>query len=203
MEEKKSNTLTVFKKNTKKTILIVGCLGILIGLCVYFNVIEHPTEDIPLNVPTEEDQPIDFENSIFGKDISAEEAQMLVFEKYSNNNLRIVGAVVQEVNNDYIIIKTYRAGENNSSIVEEKRINIIKDTPVFETIISSEHSSDAGEERITTKKTVSSLEKGDFVVIECKENKNTKESEILNAVMFIKDVVVEEPDDMLPVLEKE
>ena len=201
MEEKKSNTF----------LIVVACLIVLlVGLYIYStSVNEQPVGDNPSNVvvptnepenePIKEDQPIDFENSIFGEEISVEEAQGLVFEKYSNNNLRIVGAVIQEVNNDHLIIKTYRAGEGTNSIVEEKRINITKDTPVFETIMSFEYLPDAGDERIITKKTVSSLQKGDFVVIECAEDKITKDTKILTAVMITKDVIVEEEnfDDIL------
>ena len=104
-----------------------------------------------------------------------------------------MGAVIQEVNNDYLIIKTYRAGEGTTSIVEEKKINITKNTPVFETVMSFEHSSDAVNERTTTKKTVSSLQKGDYIVIECAEDKNMKDTSVLIAVMITKDVIEELP----------
>ena len=202
MEEKKSNTF----------LIVAVCLTVLlVGLYVYITGVgESPAGDnpssisVPTNEPIKEDQPIDFEDSIFGEEISVEEAQGLVFEKYSNNNLRIVGAVIQEVNNDHLIIKTYRAGEGTTSIVEEKRINITNNTLVFETVMSFEYSPEAGDERITTKKTVSSLQKGDHVVIECAEDKNMKDTEVLTAIMITKDVImVEEPDEMLPTQETE
>lgn len=122
------------------------------------------------------------------------EARSLIYEKCSNDNLRIVSAVVQEVNSDYINIKTYRAGEGTTSIVEEKRINITSDTPVFEIMMSF---GDFGWlDHTATKKTIASLKKGDHTIIECEEDKSMKDAEEFTAIMITKDVFLEEEFDL-------
>lgn len=123
----------------------------------------------------------------FDENTNLEEARGMIYEKYSNNNLRIVGAIIQEVNNDHIIVKIYRAGEGTSSIVEEKKINITNNIPVFETVMSPENLDD---EPVTTKKTIDSLKKGDHVVIECAEDKSAKNANEFTALIITKDVLV-------------
>jgi hypothetical protein len=122
---------------------------------------------------------------VFKDGMNRMEAQGLIFEKYTNHNVRIVGAVVQEVNGDNIVIRTYRAGEGTSTVVKDKKIYTFNDTPVFETQRSLESKGTP----VETRKKVDSLTKGDFLVIECAEDESMKDAPELTAVMIMKDVV--------------
>jgi len=175
-----SETITGLDSNTQYMFRMRGyrpdLSGVDIGAWKYF------TTDYDTSV----DQCSDFD---FSEITTIEEAESLIYEKCSNNNLRIVGAIIQEINSDYIDIKTYRAGEGTTSIVTEKKINITSNTPVFETTVSLDSHS---HESVTTKKTIASLEIGDFTVIECEEDESMEDAEEFTAILITKDVFIED-----------
>ena len=172
------------KKILYITIFIFVVCMIVIG---YNKQSDNKKVNTDTNINNEEQAEVEITTIEFDENTNLEEARGMIYEKYSNNNLRIVGAVIQEVTSDYVIVKTYRAGEGTTSIVEEKKINITKDVPVFETIMSP---GNLDNEPATTKKTVTSLNVGDHVVIECAEDKSAKDSDEFTALIITKDIMV-------------
>ena len=168
-----------------KPLFILLFLVFIVGL-VIVGYKQFENKQVDTNTNNDEQVEVEITTIEFGENTNLEEAQGKIYEKYSNNNLRIVGAIIQEVNADYIIVKTYRAGEGTSSIVEEKKINITSNTPVFETVMSMDSLSDP----VTTRETAASLKAGDHVVIECADDKSMKDSNEFTALIITKDVLI-------------
>ena len=173
------------EKNKKILYIIVFVFVVFIMVIGYK---QSDNKKVDTNINNEEQ--VETATIEFGENTNIEEARGIIYKKYSNNNLRIVGAIIQEVTSDYVIVKTYRAGEGTTSIVEEKKINITSNTPVFETIISFSQQEDLDNEPVTTRKTIASLKAGDHVVIECEEDKSAKDSDEFTALIITKDVMV-------------
>ncbi|MCK5096090.1 MAG: hypothetical protein KAR24_01910 [Candidatus Pacebacteria bacterium] len=174
------------EKNKKIFYIII--LVFMICLVVGFK--QSQNSKVNTNTNNEKQAEVETAAIEFDENMDLEEAQGMIYEKYSNDNLRIVGAVIQEVTSDYVIVKTYRAGVGTESIVEEKKINITSDIPIFETVISFDQQEDLDNEPVTTRKTIASLKAGDHIVIECADDKNMKDSNEFTALIITKDVLI-------------
>ena len=180
-------------EKNKKILYIIILVFIICLVAVGFKQFENKKVDTNINNKEQAEPEKETEITVieFDENTDLEEAHDMIYEKYSNNNLRIVGAVIQEVDNDYITIKTYRAGEGTESIAEEKKINITDNTLVFEIVISlDQQKEDLDNEPVASKETINSLKKGDHVVIECADDKSTKNANEFTALIITKDVLV-------------
>ena len=183
------------EKNKKIPTIVILVFIISLITVVGFKQSEDKKVDTNIDTNTNNEEQVEKEAEIitieFDENTNLEEAESMIYEKYSNNNLRIVGAVIQEVNHDCIIVKTYRAGIGTESIVEEKKIKITNNTLFFETIVSfDQQEENSNNVPITTRETIVSLKPGDHVVIECADDKSTKDANEFTALIIIKDVSV-------------
>lgn len=133
------------------------------------------------------------------ENMSAEEIEGVVFDTYKNGNVRLVGAVVQDVQSDYITVKTYAAGPGTTSIVKERKIVVSEDVPILESsLFDGVGESDANFEK--KRITLSEIQIGDSLTIECREDVSLSDVDELTAVLITKDTVFlaepEGPEDL-------